>query len=67
MPRLNPAAVFFTLVELTFEAVGGSAALICDGMSCLIMNMLGPSTRPTSILSVTGIIHMPVKWTAFSL
>jgi hypothetical protein len=67
-PAWKPPTVFFVVDEITLVTVGpGSVTFRPVGRSCLTMKTLGPTARPTSIVSVTGIIQTALKCSEFSL
>src|SRR6476661_7755882 len=62
-----PTDVLVTLSIVTADTVGpGSVTVTALGRSCVTLKIAGPADTPTSILSVTGTIHVAVRWMTFS-
>src|SRR3954463_828182 len=61
-PRLTPAVVLVSFEMTGVPTVGpGSVVGTDETTSCETKKMEGPPEKPTSILSVTGIIHVASK------
>src|SRR5438045_8013204 len=67
-PALRPTVALLS-PEITGVPTAGPGSVVGtdETTSCFTRNSDGPAEKPTSILSVTGIIHVALKCSTFSL
>src|SRR5919198_1509749 len=67
-PKLRPAVVLLSFETTGVPTVGpGSVVGTDETTPCFTKKRDGPAEKPTSILSVTGIIQVALKCSTFSL